>query len=104
MDFVVAFIVAMVAIFINVATAGIEERMVAPAVRELDTAEASIRFSGLGLKKWFQGDHRQQQCNDCENGLGVKVNAHVSTSLKFLPPIAGPLGSSILEAISGESL
>ena len=49
-----ALIVAMVAIFINVATAGIEERVVPPAIRKLDTAETSVRLVGLGLKKRFQ--------------------------------------------------
>ena len=56
-DFVVVAKVAIVAIFPNVATAGIEERVVTPAIRELDTAE-SLRNGGLGLKDWFQYDHR----------------------------------------------
>jgi hypothetical protein len=40
-DFVVIAKVAMVAIFPNITSFGIEERMVAPAVRELDTGVAS---------------------------------------------------------------
>ena len=54
MDFVVLFKLAIVAIFPNVATAGIEERVLTPAIRELDTAVGSVRHGGLGLKDWFQ--------------------------------------------------
>ena len=56
--------VAMVAIFPNVASAGIEERVVAPAIRELDTGEASLRQGGLGLKNWFQCEHRKKQSDE----------------------------------------
>jgi hypothetical protein len=81
MDFVVLAKFAISAIFPNVATAAIEERVVAPAIRELDTSEVSIiRHSGLGLKDWFQYDYRKKQSDDCEDGLRVKVNAHVSAS------------------------
>jgi hypothetical protein len=81
MDFVVLAKLALVAIFPNVATAGIEERVVAPAIRELDTSEVSIiRHGGLGLKDWFQYDYRKKQSDDCEDRLRVKVNAHVSAS------------------------
>ena len=49
-DFVVLTIVAIFAIFPNVASAGIEERMVTPAIRELDTGVLSLRHGGLRLK------------------------------------------------------
>jgi hypothetical protein len=49
-DFVVVAEVAVVAIFPNVASVGIEERVVTPAIRELDAGVASLRHSGLGLK------------------------------------------------------
>jgi len=77
MDFVVLFKLATVAIFPNVATAGIEERVVTPAIRELDTAVASVRHGGLGLKDWFQYAHRKKQSDECEDRFRVKVNAHV---------------------------
>jgi hypothetical protein len=82
-DFVVLFKVAIVAIFPNVATAGIEERVVSPAIRELDTAEGSVRHGGLGLKDWFQYDHRKKQSDECEDRLRVKVNAHVRPPILF---------------------
>jgi len=47
-DFVVLFEVAIFAIFPNVATARIEERVVPPAIRELDMAVVSISHYGLG--------------------------------------------------------
>jgi len=77
MDSVVLFKVAIVAIFPNIATAGIEERVVPPAVRELDTAVGPVRHGGLGLKDWFQYDHRKKQSDEREDHLRVKVNAHV---------------------------
>jgi hypothetical protein len=81
MDFVVLAELALVAIFPNVATAGIEERVVTPAIRELDTGVVSIiRHGGLGLKDWFQYDYRKKQSDDCEDRLCVKVNSHVNTS------------------------
>jgi hypothetical protein len=86
MDFVVLAKLALVAIFPNVATAGIEKRVVTPAIRELDTAIASLSHGGRGLKDWFQYDHRKKQSDQCEDRLRVKVNAHVSAS-KF-PQIA----------------
>src|ERR1035438_1938094 len=49
-DFVVLAIVAIFAIFPNVASAGIEERVVTPAIRELDTGVLSLRHGGLRLK------------------------------------------------------
>jgi hypothetical protein len=76
MDFVVLFKVAIFAIFPNVATAGIEERVVTPAIRELDTAVGSVRHGGLGLKDWFQYAHRKKQSDECEDSL-LKVSAHV---------------------------
>jgi hypothetical protein len=81
MDPVVLAKLALVAIFPNVATAGIKERVVAPAIRELDTGVVSIiRHGGLWLKDWFQYDYREKQSDDCEDSLRVKVNAHVSAS------------------------
>jgi hypothetical protein len=79
-DFVVLAKMAIVAIFPNVATAGIEERVVTAAIRELDMAEVSIRHDGLGLKDWFQCEHRKKQRDEREDRLCVKVNAHVSAS------------------------
>jgi hypothetical protein len=83
MDFVMVAEVAMIAILPNVASVRIEERVIAPAVRELDTGVASLRHGGLGLKEWFQGEHRQKQSDDREDRLCVKVNAHVSASKVF---------------------
>jgi hypothetical protein len=87
MDFVMVAKIAVVAIFPNVAGVGIEERVVASAVRELDTGVASLCQGGLGLKEWFQGEHREKQSDDRENRLCVKVNAHVSVSC--FPQIRG---------------
>jgi hypothetical protein len=70
-DFVVVAKVAMVAIFPNVATIGVEERVVTPAIRELNTGEASICQGGLGLKDWFHYDHRQKQNDEREDRLRV---------------------------------
>jgi hypothetical protein len=83
MDFVVVAKVAMVAIFPNVASVGIEERVVTAAIRELDTGEVSLRHYGLGLKNWFQCEHRKEQNDEREDRLCVKVNAHVSASNLF---------------------
>jgi hypothetical protein len=58
-DFVVIAKIAMVAILPNVASVGIEESVVTPAVRELDTGVGSLRHNGLGLKEWFQCEHRK---------------------------------------------
>jgi hypothetical protein len=80
MDFVVLAKLAIVAIFPNVVAAGIEERVVAPAIRELDTDVLSVRHGGLGLKDWLQYDYRKKQSDECEDRLRVKVNAHVSAS------------------------
>ena len=52
MDFVVLAKFAIVAIFPNVATAAIEERVVTTAIRELETDVLSLRQGGLGLKQW----------------------------------------------------
>ena len=79
-DFVVVAKVAMVAIFPNVACVGIEERVVTPAIRELDTGVASLRHCVLGLKNWFQCEHRKKQSDDREDRLCVKVYAHMSAS------------------------
>jgi hypothetical protein len=86
-DFVVLFKVAIVAIFPNIATAGIEERVVAPAVRELDASVRSIRQGGLRLKDWFQYAHRKKQSDESEDRLRVKVNAHVKPPNMLLPQI-----------------
>jgi hypothetical protein len=57
--FVVLVKTAIFAIFPNVAATGIEESVVAPAIRELDASEVSIRHGGLGLKDWLECDHRK---------------------------------------------
>jgi hypothetical protein len=80
MDFVVLAKLAIVAIFPNVAAASIEERVVTPTIRELDTDVLSVRHGGLGLKDWFQYDYRKKQSDECEDRLRVTVNAHVSSS------------------------
>jgi hypothetical protein len=67
---------AIVAIFPNVATAAIEERVVTPAIRELETDVLSLGHGGLGLKDWFHYDHRKKQSDECED----RLNAHVSAS------------------------
>jgi hypothetical protein len=51
---------SIVAIFPNVAAPGIEERVVSPAIRELDTDVLPVRHGGLGLKDWFQYDYRKK--------------------------------------------
>jgi len=89
----------MVAIFPNVASVGIEERVVTPAKRELDTGVVSLRHCGLGLKNWFQCEHREKQSDEREDRLCVKVNAHVSASNLF-PHFAGRAKYSIFEAHS----
>jgi len=53
--------VAMVAIFPNVVGVGIEERMVTSAVRELDAGVGSLCHNGLGLRDWFQYEHRKKK-------------------------------------------
>jgi hypothetical protein len=102
MDFVMLAKVAIFGIFPNIATAGIEERVVTPAIRELDMAEVFLRHNGLGLKDWFQCDHCKKQSDDREDRLCVKVNAHVSASnsgisisllLRSSVPDTGSLGS-----------
>ena len=86
MHFVMLAKVAIVTIFPNVATVGIEERVAAPTVGELDTAVPPLCHGGLGFKNWFQCHHRKKQSDECEDRLRIKVNAHVSAS-KF-PQIA----------------
>ena len=71
------FEVAIIAIFPNVATAGIEQCVVSPAIRELHTAEGSVRHGGLGLKDWFQYVHCEKQSDECEDRLRVKINTYV---------------------------
>jgi hypothetical protein len=71
---------AIVAIFPNVAAAGIKEGVVTAAIRELDTNVLSVSHGGLGLKDWFEYDYRKKQSDDCEDRLRVKINAHVSAS------------------------
>jgi hypothetical protein len=83
MDSVVVAEVAMVAIFPNVASVGVEERVVAAAIRELDTGEVSLRHYGLGMKNWLEYEHRKEQSDERENRLCVEVNAHVSASNLF---------------------
>ena len=51
-DFVMIAKVAMVAIFPHVAGTDIEKRMVAAAIRELDTGKRTRCFSGLRLENW----------------------------------------------------
>jgi hypothetical protein len=80
MDFVVLAKVAIFAIFPNVASAGIKERVVPPAIGELDPGVPSVGHGGLGLKERFQYDHREKQSDDCEDGLRVTVNAHANAS------------------------
>jgi hypothetical protein len=80
MDLVVLAKVTVFVIFPNVATAGIEERVVTPAIRKLNSGVLSLRHSGLGLKDWFQYDHREKQSDDCEDRLRIKIDAHVSAS------------------------
>jgi hypothetical protein len=92
-DFVVLFKVAVVAIFPHVATAGIEERVLTPAIRELDVVEVPRRHGGLGLKDWFEYDRRKKQSDEREDRLRVKVNAHVrasSFSETSISPLAMP--------------
>jgi hypothetical protein len=48
--------VAMVAIFQNVDSVGIEKRVVTPAMRELDTGVTMLRHCGLGLTAYC-GSH-----------------------------------------------
>jgi hypothetical protein len=97
MDFVMVAKVSMVAIFPNVASVDIKKRVVTPAIRELDTGEASGRQSGLGLKDWFHRDHRKKHSDDCEDSLRIKVNAHVMHSNLFRN-ISGLSKLSIFEA------
>jgi hypothetical protein len=73
----------MVAILPNVASGGIEERVVTPAIRELDTGVVSLRHCALGLQNWFECEHRKKQSDEREDRLCVKVNAHVSASNLF---------------------
>jgi hypothetical protein len=73
----------MVAIFPNVASVAIEERVVTPAIRELDTGVASLRHGGLGAENWPQCEHRKKQSDESQDRLCVKVNAHVSASNLF---------------------
>jgi hypothetical protein len=102
MDFVVVAKFATVAIFPNVATAGIEERVVTAAIRELETDILSLGQGGLGLKQWCQCNNRKKQNQHRENYLCVKVNAHVSAS--SFPQIAGRLKFRIFEANCTETL
>jgi hypothetical protein len=73
----------MVAIFPNVASVAIEERVITPAVRELDTGVASLRHCGLWLENGFQCEHRKKQSDERQYRLCVKVNAHMSASNLF---------------------
>src|SRR5580704_12422682 len=80
MDFVVVAKIAVVAIFPNVASVGIEERVVSPAIGELNTGESSVCYCSLGLNDRLQNHHRKQQSDDCDDRLGVKITTHVSVS------------------------
>jgi hypothetical protein len=80
MDFVVLAELPIVAIFPNVATAAIEERVVTPAIGELDPGVLTVGHGGLGLKERFQYDYQKKQSDDGEDGLRVTVNAHASVS------------------------
>jgi hypothetical protein len=81
MDFVVLAKLAIVAIFPYVPAAGIEERVVTAAVRELDAHVLSLGHGGLGLEDRLQYDYRKKQSDECEDRLCVQINAHVSGSL-----------------------
>src|ERR1017187_6410734 len=87
MDFVMVAKVAMVPIFPNVASAGIEKRMVTAAIRELDTGKSARCVGGLRLENWLEGDHRKKQGDQREDRFCEKVNAHLGTSL--LSPLCG---------------
>jgi hypothetical protein len=80
MDFVMVAKVAMVTIFPNVASVGIEKRMVTAAIRELDTGKGARCLGALRLENWLQGEHRKKQGDQREDRFCVKVNAHVETS------------------------
>jgi hypothetical protein len=67
--------VAIVAIFPHVAAPGIEERVVTPAIRELDVVEDSVRHDGLGLKDWSQSDHRKKQSDSRSAVLRICAQA-----------------------------
>jgi hypothetical protein len=86
MDFVMVAKVAMVAIFPNVASVGIEKRVVTAAIRELDTSKARC-VGGLRLENWLEGQHQKKQGDHREDRFCVKVNAHLGTS--FLSPLCG---------------
>jgi hypothetical protein len=77
---VVLAIVAIVVMYPNIASLGIEERGFTVAIRELDAAPVSCRLGSRGLKVWFQRDHRKKQKDEREDGLRVKVNTHVRAS------------------------
>jgi hypothetical protein len=103
-DFVVVAKVAMVAIFPNVASIGVEERVVTPVISELDTGVGSLGHDGLRLKNWFQCEHRKKQSDDRENRLGVKVNAHLSASNLCFRGSRDAFPYSTFEADRSESL
>jgi hypothetical protein len=77
LDLIVLAKVAIVAIFPDVTTARIEERVVPPTVRELEMVEDSSSHDGLGWKDGLQCDHRKKQRDEREDRLRVKVRAHV---------------------------
>jgi hypothetical protein len=81
MDFVMVPKVAMVAIFPNVASVGIEKRMVTAAIRELDTGKSARCVGWLRLENWPEGEHRKKQDDQREDRFCVKVTAHLGTSL-----------------------
>ena len=67
------FEVANIPIFPNVATAGIDEGVVPPAIRELNIAVRSVGHGGLGLKDGFHYVHREQQSDDCKDRFRIKI-------------------------------
>ena len=83
MDFVVVAEVAVVAILPNVASVGIEERVVTPAIRELDAGVGSLRHGGLGLKDWFQRADRPM----AKLAHSSVVDCSILTTLRRFPII-----------------
>jgi hypothetical protein len=79
--------IAMVAIFPNVASVGIEKRMITAAIRELDTSKSARCVGRLRLENWGEDEHQKKQGDQREDRFCVKVNAHLGTSL--LSPLCG---------------
>jgi hypothetical protein len=96
MDFVMVAKVAMVAIFPNVASVGIEKRMVTGAIRELDTGKSARCLGGLRLENRLQGERGKKQGDQREDRFCVKVNSHVGTS-NLSPQFAGWVSTGTLK-------